>query len=155
MTDEELPFGTWLRRERRRLDLSRQALADRAGCAEITLRRIESGTLKPSKELAHILLEQVGIPESDHERWIPFARGLSGYPEDPSASIPTPPVSNLPVFLTTFVGRGKEIAEVKNLLDRQRLVTLTGSGGVGKTRLARSIGEQVLEEFPDGVWMAV
>jgi len=154
MRNEEIPFGTWLRSERRRLDLSRQALAERAGCAEITLRRIESGTLKPSKELAHILLDQIGIPGSEHERWIPFARGLTGYPDQSSASLTTRPPSNLPVFLTTFVGRAREIAEIKQLLNRQRLVTLTGSGGVGKTRLAEKIGEQVLEEFPNGVWMA-
>jgi non-specific serine/threonine protein kinase len=154
MTNEALPFGSWLRGERRRLDLSRQALADRAGCAEITLRRIESGTLKPSRELAHILLEQVGIPVSEHERWMPFARGLSGYPDQPAAAITTIPPSNLPVYLTTFVGRAREIAEIAQLLKRHRLVTLTGSGGVGKTRLVGKIGEQVLAEFPHGVWMA-
>ena len=154
MTDEEMTFGTWLHRERRRLDLSRRALADRAGCAEITLRRIEAGTLKPSKELARLLLEQVGIPASGLERWIPFARGISGYPEQPGATISAIPASRLPVFLTTFIGRAKETAEVTQLLKAHRLVTLTGTGGVGKTRLAGKIGEQVLEEFPDGVWMA-
>src|SRR5512136_1710399 len=105
MTDEMMPFGIWLRGERRRLDLSRKALADRAGCAEITLRRIESGTLKPSRELANTLLEQVGIPASEHDRWIPFARGLSGYPNQPAGLLEARPRSNLPVFLTTFVGR--------------------------------------------------
>ena len=154
MINEEIPFGTWLRRERRRLDLSRQALADRAGCAEITLRRIESGTLKPSKELARILLEQIGIPGSEHERWIPFARGLSGYPEQSATSVTKGSPSNLPVYLTTFIGRAREIVEIAQLLKKHRLVTLTGSGGVGKTRLAGKIGEQVLEEFPNGVWMA-
>jgi len=81
MTDGEISFGTWLRRERRRLDLTRQALADRAGCAEITLRRIEAGTLKPSRELARILLEQLGVPNAELERWIAFARGQTGFPE--------------------------------------------------------------------------
>ena len=52
---ESLPFSEWLRKQRRALDLSRQYLAHQAGRAEITLRRIESGTLKPSKELALIL----------------------------------------------------------------------------------------------------
>lgn len=154
MTNEVITFGTWLRGERRRLDLSRQVLAGKVGCAEITLRRIESGTLKPSRELARILLEQIGIPGSEHDRWIPFARGLSGYPNQAAAPITARPSSNLPVFLTTFVGRTKEITEINHLLSRYRLVTMTGSGGVGKTRLAGRIGEQVLEAYPGGVWMA-
>jgi predicted ATPase/DNA-binding XRE family transcriptional regulator len=153
MTDEMMPFGIWLRGERRRLDLSRKALADRAGCAEITLRRIESGTLKPSKELAHILLEQIGIPVSEHDRWIPFARGLSGHPDQPTGPVEARPLSSLPLFLTTFVGRTRELAEIKPLLDKYRLVTMTGLGGVGKTRLAGKIGQQVLGQYPNGVWM--
>ena len=72
---EHLPFGEWLRKQRRALDLSRQDLANRAGCAEITLRRIEAGTLKPSKELAFLLLEKVGISQSEREEWIHYARG--------------------------------------------------------------------------------
>jgi transcriptional regulator with XRE-family HTH domain len=68
----EIPFGSWLRQRRRMLDLTQQELADQAGCARITLRRIESGELKPSKELARILLEKVGIPAQEHESWIRF-----------------------------------------------------------------------------------
>ena len=154
MKNEGMPFGTWLRGERRRLDLSRQALADRAGCAEITLRRIESGTLRPSKELAHILLEQIGIPASERDRWIPYARGLSGHPDQSAVRESAGTLSNLPVFLTSFVGRAREITAINHLLSKYRLVTMTGSGGVGKTRLAEKIGEQVSEEFPGGVWMA-
>jgi predicted ATPase/DNA-binding XRE family transcriptional regulator len=154
MTNEEITFGAWLRGERRRLDLSRQAMADRVGCAEITLRRIEAGTLKPSRELAQILLEQTGIPRPEQDGWIAFARGVSGHPNQPAAPESTRPPSNLPVFLTTFVGRAREIAGVKRLLNKNRLVTMIGPGGVGKTRLADKIGEHVLEEYPQGVWMA-
>ncbi len=153
MTDEEMPFGTWLRKERRRLDLTRQALAGRAGCAEITLRRIEAGTLKPSRELAHILLEQVGIPAAELERWIDYARGLAVYPDQPQVPALASAASNLPAYLTKFIGRARETDEVRQLVEQQRMVTLTGPGGVGKTRLAGRIAEQVLEQFPDGVWM--
>jgi len=154
MTMEEKTFGTWLRGERRRLDLSRQVLANRAGCAEITLRRIESGTLKPSRELAQILLEQVGMREPELNRWVLYARGLSGYPIQPDGPTPAKVESNLPVFLTTFIGRAKEKKEIIDLIHRQRLITLTGPGGVGKTRLAGKVGEQILGEFSNGVWMA-
>ena len=60
---------------------------------------------------------------------------------------------NLPLQLTSFIGREKEIAEIKNLLHSARLVTLTGSGGTGKTRLSQEIGAQELIDFPHGVWI--
>jgi len=60
--------------------------------------------------------------------------------------------TNLPVQLTNFVGREKEIQEVKDELGRHRLVTLTGSGGTGKTRLSLQVGADLLDSFPNGVW---
>jgi predicted ATPase/class 3 adenylate cyclase len=60
---------------------------------------------------------------------------------------------NLPVQLTSFIGRDREIAEVKRLLTRTRLVTLTGPGGSGKTRLALQAASEVLSAYPDGVWL--
>ena len=59
---------------------------------------------------------------------------------------------NLPVQLTSFVGREEEIYEVGGLLATARLVTLAGTGGSGKTRLAQEIGASVIEDYPDGVW---
>ena len=60
---------------------------------------------------------------------------------------------NLPIQLTTFVGRGREIGEVRERLATARQLTLTGSGGVGKTRLALEVAAQLLEDFPHGVWL--
>jgi predicted ATPase/class 3 adenylate cyclase len=60
---------------------------------------------------------------------------------------------NLPDQLTSFIGREKEIAEIKSLLHSARLVTLTGSGGTGKTRLSQEVGAQELTNFPHGVWL--
>ena len=61
--------------------------------------------------------------------------------------------NNLPVPRTSFIGREKEISEVKALLERNRLLTLTGVGGSGKTRLALETARELLENHPDGVWM--
>ncbi len=61
--------------------------------------------------------------------------------------------NNLPLQLSSFVGREKELAEVKRLLEDARLVTLTGSGGCGKTRLALAAAGELAEEFEDGVWL--
>jgi predicted ATPase/DNA-binding SARP family transcriptional activator/class 3 adenylate cyclase len=60
---------------------------------------------------------------------------------------------NLPAQLTSFIGREQQIAEVNGLVRNRRLVTLTGSGGVGKTRLALKAAEGLLEAFPDGVFL--
>jgi predicted ATPase/class 3 adenylate cyclase/DNA-binding CsgD family transcriptional regulator len=59
---------------------------------------------------------------------------------------------NLPVQLTSFVGRDAELTQVRNLLSENRLVTLTGAGGAGKTRLAIQIAGQIAGEFADGIW---
>lgn len=59
---------------------------------------------------------------------------------------------NLPAELTSFVGRRREVADVKRLLADGRLVTLTGVGGTGKTRLALCVATELRRAFPDGVW---
>ena len=61
---------------------------------------------------------------------------------------------NLPAQLTSFIGREKEIQEVERLLETNRIVTLTGSGGAGKTRLSLQVGSHSLSQFSNGVWLA-
>ena len=63
------------------------------------------------------------------------------------------PPNNLPLELSSFVGREKELLEVERLLDDTRLLTLTGPGGCGKTRLALAAAGQLLEGFDDGAWV--
>ncbi len=60
---------------------------------------------------------------------------------------------NLPVQLTSFIGREKEMAEIKLLLTTTHLLTLTGIGGTGKTRLALQVAADLIDEFPSGVWL--
>jgi predicted ATPase/class 3 adenylate cyclase len=71
----------------------------------------------------------------------PALRSLEGTP------------NNLPHALSSFVGREREMAEVRELLSRSRLVTLTGMGGLGKTRLALHVAAEASGDFPDGVWL--
>ncbi len=61
--------------------------------------------------------------------------------------------NNLPIQLTSFIGREKEMAEIKQLLLTARLLTLTGSGGTGKTRLSLQVAAEVLDDFANGVWL--
>ena len=91
-----------------------------------------------------------GLLNPEH-LWQALAPGL---PQDFPAlqtlnSIP----NNLPVQLTSFIGREKEIAEIKRLVEHNRLVTLTGSGGVGKTRHSLQVAAEVLDAFPEGAWL--
>ncbi len=62
------------------------------------------------------------------------------------------PRHNLPVQLTSFIGRERELAQVKQMLASSRLVSLTGAGGCGKTRLAVQVASDLIAEYPDGVW---
>ena len=83
-----------------------------------------------------------------------FQLNVSDLPSDfpPLQSLNAIP-NNLPTQLTSFIGRDKEMAEIKVLLDSARLVTLMGSGGTGKTRLSIEVGTQELASFPNGVWL--
>jgi len=74
----------------------------------------------------------------------------ASFPELKSERLPQ---HNLPLQLSSFIGREKEIAEIKQLLSKTRLLTLAGVGGTGKTRLALAVGGQVLGEFEHGVWL--
>ncbi len=62
--------------------------------------------------------------------------------------------NNLPVQITSFIGREKEIEEIKKLLSSSHLVTITGTGGAGKTRIALQVGADLIDDFSNGVWLA-
>jgi predicted ATPase/class 3 adenylate cyclase/DNA-binding CsgD family transcriptional regulator len=81
---------------------------------------------------------QLGHPDLPDE--FPPLRSLDSLP------------NNLPLQMTSFIGREDEIAEIKRLLTASRLITLTGSGGCGKSRLAMQLAGDALEEHPDGTW---
>jgi len=87
----------------------------------------------------------------------PLARDVS---ERPGAGLPeasrclVPPTSNLPEPLSELIGRSDAISECLSLADKHRLVTFTGAGGIGKTRLAVATAHRLLPEFADGVWLA-
>ena len=76
-----------------------------------------------------------------------------GLPSPAVAPSLTRPANNLPIQATSFIGRDKEMAEVKTLLSRTHLLTLTGAGGTGKTRLLLQVARDQLEAYSDGVWL--
>lgn len=77
-------------------------------------------------------------------------RRIISFPESRSLRRPQ---DNLPLALSSFVGREREMAEIKRLLTGSRLLTLTGPGGCGKTRLALEVAATLTEEFEDGAWL--
>ena len=78
---------------------------------------------------------------------------IDGLPSDfaPLRSLDARP-NNLPVQVTSFIGRERELASAADLLARTRLLTLSGPGGTGKTRLALQLAADVSDQYPDGVW---
>ncbi|MEA2633681.1 MAG: hypothetical protein QOH92_448 [Chloroflexota bacterium] len=82
-----------------------------------------------------------------------FQLVVDGLPEDfpPLKTLEATP-NNLPTQLTSFIGRDDQVREARQLLEKARLLTLTGPGGTGKTRLSLQIAASVLDQFPDGVY---
>jgi predicted ATPase len=95
-------------------------------------------------------LKDLGRPERIFQLHGP---GLpAGFPPLRSLGNPALP-NNLPAQLSAFIGRGREVAEVRALAQSSRLVTLTGAGGCGKTRLGLQVAAELLDGSGDGVWL--
>ncbi len=100
------------------------------------------------RDLGRVRLKDLATPEHvyqvlhpDLRQEFPALRSLESTP------------NNLPQQATSFIGREKELAELRRLLTKTRLLTLTGSGGSGKTRLCLQVCAESLERFPDGAWL--
>jgi predicted ATPase/class 3 adenylate cyclase len=100
------------------------------------------------RELGSVRLHGVAEPEQIYQvqhaglrRDFPALRTLAATP------------NNLPLQATSFIGRERERAEILSLLGTARLVTLLGAGGIGKTRLSLAVAAELLELYPDGVWL--
>ena len=128
------PFGEWLRQRRKALDLTRHELAKRAACAVITIEKIETGQRRPSKQVAQALAAALRIPAAEREAFIAFARGQEATNEGELRLIP----NTLPADLPALIGRDHEVEAIHRRLTQgdDRLLTLAGPGGVGKTLLA-------------------
>jgi predicted ATPase/transcriptional regulator with XRE-family HTH domain len=170
----ETSFGTWLKGQREALGLTQQELAEQVPCSVEAIRKLESGTRKPSKQIAERLAACLRVPADEREAFVLFARAHGVAPASPASSAAaggpassaegSPSVApwrsfrshltNLPNPLTSLVGRDAQVQAVcEHFLERQaRLVTLTGPPGIGKTRLAMEVAARMLEQFADGVY---
>ena len=100
------------------------------------------------RDLGNVRLKDLATPEHVYQLVHPQLR--QDFPALRSLEA-TP--NNLPQQATSFIGRSKELTELKGLLAKTRLLTLTGSGGCGKTRLGLQLAAESLEQFPDGAWL--
>jgi predicted ATPase/DNA-binding CsgD family transcriptional regulator/DNA-binding XRE family transcriptional regulator len=116
--------GAWIRRLRQELGLTQEEFAQRLGVSGLTVSRWERNAGRPST-LSQRQLEQLEA-----------SRTAAAAQVERLAEEVGPPAGNLPLPLTSFVGRTRELAELRRLLATTRLLTLTGPGGCGKTRLA-------------------
>jgi transcriptional regulator with XRE-family HTH domain len=111
-------FGAWVRAHRIARDLTQIALAARVGCAVITLRKIEAGDLRPSRQMAGRLAQALAIPADQHSAFLTAARAGDLPPHDHTGATretsDTP--SNLPSPLATLIGRAR--AERSGRVDR-------------------------------------
>jgi len=109
--------------------------------------------LPPGVSLADLgvhRLKDLGRPERIFQ--LQAARLQAGFPPLRSLDNPALP-NNLPAQLSAFIGRDREVAEVRALVESARLVTLTGAGGCGKTRLGLQVAAELLDGSGDGVWL--
>jgi non-specific serine/threonine protein kinase len=149
MNDGVPVFGQALQRYRHGHRLTQAELAERAGLSERTISDLERGLKHPQRATVRLLIEALGLRSAQADELESAARQRPLLPQ-PSASRSTR--HNLPAPLTSFVGRERDVAEVIERVAQARLLTLTGIGGCGKTRLALEVARGALPNYSDGVW---
>jgi predicted ATPase/DNA-binding XRE family transcriptional regulator len=154
---QALSFAGLLRQLRAEARLTQEELAAAAGVGTRSVSDLERGTHATAhKDTALLLADALSLAGPVRVLFVAAARGKAPAAEVLAArrGVPSPARHNVPAPLTSFLGREGDLARLDGLLGQARLVTLTGAGGAGKTRLAVEFAAGVVERFADGVWLA-
>jgi transcriptional regulator with XRE-family HTH domain len=149
----EPTFGHWVRQQRKQMDLTQALLARRVGCAEATIKKIEAGLRRPSRQIAQLIVSQFEVAPEHSASLIELARQPAithkrvlhrMNPSDVEQLIPLSPAA--------LLGRSGELSTLTAMvLDPSvRLVSITGPPGVGKSRLALQVVEHSQKRFENG-----
>jgi transcriptional regulator with XRE-family HTH domain len=162
--DPGLSFAGLLRQLRAEANLTQEELAEAASLSTRSVSDLERGISRTArKDTAVLLADALSLDGSARELFVAAARGRGPATEVLAARQGVVPgastaaaggVHGFPAPLTSFIGRAGAVHEVMGLLEQYRLVTVTGPGGAGKTRLAGEVAGQVAGWFADGVWLA-
>ncbi len=162
-----LHFGELLRKFRLDAGITQQELAERAKLSVEAVSTLERGArTRPHRETVALLGRALGL-SPEREALLESAGGIAHPPRRREhsetwnatlLSIVRPdaqsiPNHNLPQRLTSFVGRQRELREITDLLREHQLVTVVGSGGVGKTYVTLRLAGDLLDDYPAGVWL--
>ncbi len=154
-------FGEWLREQRTARRLTREEFASRVGCSVAMLRKIEDDERRPSAQIAELIANVLEI--ADRESFTKVARGEWTTDRLPPVSKRVQPSNlppaqtlstNLPILPTPLIGRQHEVDELCKLLrdPHCRMLTIVGTGGMGKTRLALETASRSQTDFEDGAY---
>jgi len=154
-------FGYWLRRRRKALDLTQEALAQRVGCSGFSIRKIEADERRPSRRLAERLAVSLAIPEEERRDFLnaaravratdhlllaatPVARQVAADAPDPGSPVPPDPAIGSGTDAAPFVGRTHEYGLLTELVARLNAgaghtILIEGEPGIGKSRLMREV----------------
>jgi predicted ATPase/DNA-binding XRE family transcriptional regulator len=155
-------FADLLRRYREAAGCSQEELAERAGLSKNAIGALERGERRrPHPDTLRRLAAALELREAEHERLVAAARIVRGAPAPPAGTLRTAVLAgsarlSLPEYGEALIGREHEAEGALQFLRRPevRLLTLTGAGGVGKTRLAVAVAWQALHLFADGAAFA-
>ena len=157
-----LEFAGLLRQLRAQAGLTQEELAEAAGLSPRSVSDLERGINRTArKDTALLLADALGLAEPVRGLFVAAARGRGAAAEVLTAGrrmardapVATGGMHGFPAALTSFIGRAEPLREVTGLLSDHRLVTVTGPGGAGKTRLAVQVARQVTGLFADGAWL--